>query len=401
MANILSTIEAQYQQMQQTLVAWSEINSGSYHINGLNQIHQELAAYFSQLGEVVNSPAMPDHKVINNLGQAQSIALGKALHIQKNTSAPLRILLCGHMDTVFAKDSPFQQCKMLNDDKLQGPGVADMKGGLLVLFHGLWAVTKSPYNKLFDWEVIITADEEIGSPGSATLLSAAAQRCDVGLVYEPSITPEGMFAGQRKGSGKYTLVVAGTAAHVGRAFEQGRNAIVALAKIVDKIHQLNDKYPKLTVNVGKIIGGDAVNRVPDKAICYLDVRAEQSIDFVTFENDMNNITAQVCQQHEVTCQIHGGVTRAPKILSGKTKALYRGVENVANQLQQSFHCQSTGGCCDGNNLSAAGLPNIDTLGVRGNNIHSDKEYIILPSLIERAQLTALLLIQLATKTIKL
>ena len=175
------------------------------------------------------------------------------------------------MDTVFAADHAFQHYQYVDDNCVNGPGVADMKGGLLVMLTALQALELSPNATNLGWEVLINADEEIGSIGSAPLLHDSALRNHLGLIYEPSM-PDGTLAGARKGSGNFSLLIRGKAAHAGREHHLGRNAIAALATAMTALDNLNQHSDNITVNLGRIVGGGAVNVVPDLAICHFNVR---------------------------------------------------------------------------------------------------------------------------------
>lgn len=377
------------------LIKWAEINSGSYHLPGLETMHQTLAQQFAKLGGVIESHPGKPYQVIDNQGQVGYQQTGNILTIKKRWEHQHKVLLCGHMDTVFPKDSDFQTVQALADGRLNGPGVADMKGGLLVIFYALQALERSPFAKELGWQVVINADEEIGSLGSAPFLEQVAKEADLGLVYEPSMTPEGVFAGARKGSGKFSIVVTGKQAHAGRAFYEGRNAICHLAELITEINQLNDPNKRLTVNVGYISGGVALNVVPDKAVAKLDVRFSDDNEQQAFLLNLDLLIKKYDQIEGFSVKRYGGISRPAKPLNAATLKLFNTLKDVGKSLGLSIDWQPSGGCCDGNNLSAQGLPVIDTLGVRGGAIHSADEFMIEQSLIERSQLSALLLMQLA------
>ncbi len=395
----LQWIEQQASSMQQQLLTWCHINSGTLNLAGLARMSAVLKKDFAVLQGQITEHELQPWQHIDDSGNATHTALGQGLSIQKRPQAPLQVLLCGHMDTVYGADHSFQHCQEIADGRVQGPGVADMKGGLLVILYALQALEHFTDANNLGWTVFINTDEEIGSPGSAHLLSTFAAQHHLGLVFEPSVDETGTLAGARKGSGKFAVVAKGKAAHAGRAFAEGRNAIVGLAHVVQAIAHLNGQRDGVTINVGKIQGGQALNVVPDTAVAHLDIR----IQAVEDETWVHAQFERIQQQHnleDISIEISGGFTRKPKLLVGKTLQLFETVAQVAKELQLSLHWQSSGGCCDGNNLAAAGLPVVDTLGVRGGNIHSSEEYIILDSLAERAKLTALLLMKLASGEIK-
>lgn len=388
-------LKSHYPAMREQLVHWANINSGSCNLDGLARMHQALQDAFAKTGglcETLTSNAIP---FIDDHGSVVMQETGMILRVSKRLEAPHRILLCGHMDTVFGVSSPFQQVRELGNDKLNGPGVADMKGGLVVMLYALLAFEKTPWAQHVGWQVLINADEEIGSLGSQDVLEKAALEADVGLVYEPSMTPEGTFAGQRKGSGKFTIVVYGKQAHAGRAFHQGRNAVCHLANLVADIHALNSHRENVTINVGYMHGGGALNVVPDVAVAKLDVRILTPEDRDWFLNNLADLIGRYNVTDGYQVQLHGGFSRPPKGFSDSTERLFRTLKDVGSLLGVPVEWQTSGGCCDGNNLAAKGLPVIDTLGVVGGHIHSEQEYVVCDSLITRATMSFLLLVMLA------
>jgi glutamate carboxypeptidase len=327
-------------------------------------------------------------------GNTTTLHCGDALFIRKRPELKRRILLAGHMDTVFPPDHPFQTLTYVNDNHLNGPGVADMKGGLIVMLHALQAFEQTNDSKSLGWDVLINADEEIGSLVSGPLFNKIACNYQAGLLYEPAMDNQGMLAKNRKGSGKLTLVATGKAAHAGRTFYEGRNAICYLAEAITTIHALNGKRDGVTVNVGLIAGGSALNTVPERAVTKLDIRISRPDDEYWVRNELNQIV-QTLKHRDYSLTIHGSFDRPVKQVNKGTELFYQRIKAIGQTLDLALDWKDSGGCCDGNNLAQQGLPVIDTLGVRGGNIHSQDEYILIDSLIERAKLTTLILIDLA------
>ncbi|MBA2652565.1 MAG: peptidase dimerization domain-containing protein, partial [Tatlockia sp.] len=204
----------------------------------------------------------------------------------------------------------------------------------------------------------------------------------------------GTLAKNRRGSGKLTLIATGKSAHVGRAFSEGRNAICYLAEVLIEIHALNRLENGITINVGKIAGGDALNMVPDSAVAQLDIRISKAEDELWVKKQLANISSKM-QRQGYSLTIQGQFNRPIKRVCKATERLFQRIQNVGQELGLSLDWQDSGGCCDGNNLAQFGLPVIDTLGVRGGNIHSSGEFILVDSLMERTALTTLLLRDLA------
>src|SRR5207253_10004942 len=170
-------------------------------------------------------------EAVDDAGTGNSLDHGKRLHLTVGPGAPTQLLFTGHMDTVFGADHEFQQTRWLDDGVLNGPGVADMKGGIAVMLAALKAVEQSPEAARLGYEVVINSDEEVGSLGSAALLVRAARGKRAALTYEPAALPDGTLAGARPGSGNFALVVRGRSAHAGRNPEDGRNALLAAADL--------------------------------------------------------------------------------------------------------------------------------------------------------------------------
>ena len=391
----IETLDVENEAIADQITQWSNINSGSYNVLGLERMAAILTQAFSDLGCEGTVMSLPPLQEIDKTGQTNTIDVGPMLRFWKRPKAPIQVLLTGHMDTVFEVEHTFQTATRLSKEILNGPGVADMKGGLCVMLHALKAFENSPGAQNLGWEVLINPDEEIGSHGSSLFFEERAKFHQVGLLFEPAMDTEGTLAGERKGSGMFTLVVRGRASHAGRAFEQGRNAITLLANIIGLLDNLNGQREGLTLNIGHIEGGGATNIVPDLAIARIDVRIKHQEDAQWLQTEMDKIVDRFQQREGFSVKLHGKFTRIPKILKGKTLALYEMVKKIGAEIGQSITWKPSGGCCDGNNLSAAGLPNIDTLGVCGGDIHSDKEFLRVDKLRDRVKLTTAILVRLS------
>ena len=305
----------------------------------------------------------------------------------------MQLLFTGHMDTVFAADHAFQDVFWREEGVLGGPGVADMKGGLAVLLAALKAVETSPVSEGLGYEIVINSDEEVGSPGSAPLIAAAAKGKKAALTYEPSALPDGTLAGARPGSGNFSLVVTGRSAHAGRNPEEGRNALLAAAELALILER--SKAGGLSVNPARIDGGGPNNVVPDHAVLRINMRPQTQADQDRAQSALEDAVASVAAARDVRINLHGGWGRPPKPLDSKAEKLFALVRDCGADLGQSIGWRDSGGVCDGNNIAACGVPVVDTMGVRGGAIHSDAEYLIAESLVERSQLSALTILRLA------
>jgi glutamate carboxypeptidase len=398
-APYLDWIDKQYERMYQALLALADTNSGTFNIAGLDQVLQKLSGLLEPLGGEQEIISLEPMKQVGARGEIEQIPLGKALRIRKRSGASIQVLLGVHMDTVFPVDSPFQKTVRVDHNTMNGPGVADAKGGLVVLMTVLEALERSPWAGNVGWEVLINPDEEVGSPSSATLLEQSARRNLLGLIFEPTF-PDGSLAAERKGTGYFTAVVRGKAAHAGRDPHLGRNAIRAMADFVRAIDNLNGQRDGVTVNAGFIQGGGPVNIVPDLAIMKFNVRIALPEDETWVQEMLNETTRAINVRDGLSIELHGQFLRKPKIISKANRRLIHMIGECGADLGMRLQWHKSGGCCDGNNLASAGLPNVDNLGVRGGNIHSQQEYMHLPSLTERAKLSALFLMKLASGHIK-
>ena len=403
-SDLFALIDAAQTEQVERLIAWSGINSGSFNLAGLAAMADNLKALFSPLADSCEVIDLPEREQLDDQGVVQHIQHGRLLSFAKRPDAPVQVLLVGHMDTVFPATSPFQNARFIDDNTLHGPGVADMKGGLLVIYQALSAWEQHPDAAKLGWRVVINPDEETGSIASAPWLERFAKQADLGMVYEPALA-DGTLAGERKGSGNFSLRATGRSAHAGREFHLGRNAIAALSEALVALHGLNQKAeqeaPGLTVNIGRIHGGGPVNVVPDMAVAHFNVRLADSGNQAWFSQQLAQIVEQINLQDGISLELFGGFTRPAKTATPAYQMLCQWLTECGDELSVPVTFKATGGCCDGNNLAAAGLPNIDTLGVRGGQIHTEQEFMFVDSLAERAKLSLLLLERAASDGVQL
>jgi glutamate carboxypeptidase len=380
--------------MLEQVLAWSAINTGTRNLDGLARQADLLADAFAALpGDVILEEAAPVEAVTPD-GRTVAIAHGRHLVLRVRPQANRRLLLTGHMDTVFAADHPFQTTRWRDGATLNGPGVADMKGGIAVMLAALTAFEHSPAATGAGYDVLINADEETGSLSSAPLIARLAAGKAAALTFEPSALPDGTLAGARAGSGNYSVVIHGRSAHAGRNPHDGRNAIVAAAGLVLALAALAG--PEISVNPARIDGGSANNVVPDLAVVRFNIRPRSDHAASAFAEALAQAISQMEQVHDVRAHVHGGLSRPPKPMTEPAEALFHLVRACGAALGQTIGWQATGGVCDGNNIAALGVPVVDTMGVRGGAIHSADEFLIVASLAERARLAALVLHRLNT-----
>jgi glutamate carboxypeptidase len=378
--------------MLDQVLDWSAINSGSRNLPGLERMAGVLADVFSALPGALELVDPAPVEAVDPAGRTIAMGHGRNLHLKVRPDAPVQLLFTGHMDTVFAIDHPFQHTQWLEDGVLNGPGVADMKGGLAVVLAALKAVETSGSADSLGYELIVNSDEEVGSLGSAPLIARAARGKSAALTYEPSALPDGTFAGARPGSGNFSIVVHGKSAHAGRNPEDGRNAIVAAAELALRLERLIKDG--LTVNSSRIEGGGPSNVVPDLAVLRVNLRPRTPDIEAEAKRQIEEIVAVVAVERDVTIHAHGGFGRPPKPMTPAMEKLFGLVKQAGADLGQPIGWKATGGVCDGNNIAACGVPVVDTMGVRGGKIHSMEEFLISGSLGERAALSALTILRI-------
>ncbi|WP_408640428.1 hydrolase [Sphingobium chungbukense] len=371
---------------------WAGVNSGSRNLAGLSTMAGMLADAFAPLpGALRLIDAAPVEAVAPD-GRLTTMAHGQHIRLTVRPDAAVQILLTGHMDTVFPADHAFQALRWIDPLTLNGPGVADMKGGLAVMLAALCALETAPEAGNLGYEVIINSDEEVGSPSSAPLLREAAAGKRAAFTYEPAL-PDGTLAGARAGSGNFAIVVTGKSAHAGRNPDDGRNALLAAADLALRLKA--GSGGGLSCNPARIEGGSPNNVVPDHAILHVNFRPRTPPDEEAARQMLDKAIRQVSRDHEVTMHRHGGFGRPSKPMDAKAETLFALVRQCGEDMGLAIGWRDTGGVCDGNNIAACGVPVVDTMGVRGGNIHSDSEYLIVESLAERAQLSALALLRMA------
>lgn len=387
-----------------TVKQWAQINSGSHNMPGLERMRDVVADHFrgclpdsvqdDGASSGVELVDLAPSQIIDPHGQLVERAHPQAVRVCVRPHAPIQIAMTGHYDTVFPADSAFQGCRDVDHDTVNGPGVADMKGGLLVLAAALAAFETHPDAGRVGYTALISPDEEIGNPASAPHLAQLGARAHMGMTYEPALENGGL-AGARKGSGNFSVVVRGRAAHAGREHAKGRNAIAAAARMAAQLDDLNGRRDGVTVNVGHIAGGGPLNMVPDLAIVRFNVRVVDPDQADWIAAAVKQIVADADAGEGISAVPHGGFTRPPKPMSAQNAAVFGLTKAAGASLGVDVFWTDTGGVCEGNNLWAAGCANVDTLGVRGGRIHSHDEFVKLSSFTERAKLSAAMLMACA------
>ena len=371
-------IDAQRTELIQRVLVWSDINSGSRNIPGLYSAAKVIYADFQNTN--------PDFSELLHPDKADS---GPIAIFRKRNQAAQQVLFFGHLDTVYSPEHPLQQAKLAADE-IHGPGVCDMKGGLAILRCGLSAFERFVPDKNFGWTIIINSDEEIGSPISSEVFAAEAKKHRFGFGFEPALE-DGSLASTRKGSGTFTFKAHGKAAHSGRNPTAGRNALVPLAQFILACQRLNEQRPTVFLNPAIVSGGEATNVVPDLATCQLNVRTTSREDEDWLKRELEELRVSLQDGERYRIELGGQFTAPPKIMTPEISWLITQAQRAAAQIGIDLGAKPTGGTCDGNRLAQQGLPNLDNLGARGGAIHSEKEFLISESLVERSLLLFTLL----------
>ena len=373
---------------------WSAINTGSYNIEGLKTLAPKLADAFSALDAKVELVDGPGFETVGADGRISEMHTGPIVQVASRPSAPIQVVMSGHYDTVFPPGT-FETIRDLEGGVINGPGMADMKGGLSLMLEALKAFEAGPLKERLGYRIVITPDEEIGNfASSAALTEAARSGALIGMTYEPAMET-GAMSGGRKGSAVFDIVLHGRAAHAGRAKEEGRSAIEAAAELVVGLEGLNGQRSGVTFNVGAIEGGGPVNIVPDLAVVRFGARAPDADASAWATEQVQRLFARATARNGIHGHLHGGFYRPPKPRNSAQQALFDAVHATGQAIGLDLEFVDTGGVCEGNNIFAAGVPNVDTLGVRGGRIHSNEEFVIVDSFAERATLSALILNRLA------
>ncbi|MEP4052569.1 MAG: hydrolase [Litorimonas sp.] len=374
-------------------IGWSKVNTGSYNSAGLQAFAPMLADAFAETEAVVELIETKPIENVKPTGEIEGFQSGPVLRATARPDAPNQVVLTGHYDTVFP-DGTFTDVTDLGGGKFNGPGLCDMKGGICVMLEALKALEAGPLKDQIGYRVVLTPDEEIGNHASNDAIMEAARQAHIGLTFEPCME-DGSFSGARKGSAVWDVIFKGRSAHAGREPEKGRSALMAATEFALKIEALTDVREGTTFNIGSIDGGDAVNVVPALCVVRLGARAPDGPSADWAQGEVDRILNEVLERDGITAHTHGGFYRPPKPRNAAQEQLFGDVAETAKALGITINFVDTGGVCEGNNVFAAGTPNIDTLGVRGGRIHSAEEFMMADSLSERAGLATLILHRIA------
>ena len=358
------------------LEAIVNIDSGTYTLEGINRVGSYLAQRFQTWGfstRFEEQSQYGHHLIATRQG--------------KQPAGP-RLLFIGHIDTVFAAGEaarrPFTISERNGKRIATGPGVLDMKSGVLLGMYALHLLSAAGEERYQHVTFLCNSDEEIGSPSSKPLIQELASQHDAVFVFEPG-RAEHKVVSARKGCGRYKVEVWGRSAHAGVEPHLGRNAILELASQVQKLHALNGTIPGATLSVGIIRGGERTNVVPDYAYCELDIRAADQAGIRAVEQAMNSIAQQPILA-DTRIVVSGSMGSQPFERNAQNAALITYVKAAGAELGIEIEDVSSGGASDANTASWAGTPTLDGLGAGGGLAHNPDEYIELDYLPRRIAL---------------
>jgi len=375
-------------QIVSTIRELVEIESPSDNKAAVDRMAEVIAGKFAQLGGEVRFHRAKD--------------FGNHLQIDFNfggKSAAKPVLLLGHCDTVYPLGTLATMPCQIVDNKLTGPGVLDMKSGIALMLHAIaalqhWHKEEAGHGAESRGElprpinVLLVSDEEVGSDSSRKVTEALAKRAAAVLVLEPSYGRQGAVKTARKGVGGYLVKVTGQASHAGLDFQKGVNAILELARQIEKISSFTDLKKGLTVNVGIVGGGSRTNVVPAEAEAEVDVRIARMKDAAGIDKKMRSLRPF---NRKCKIEITGGINRPPMERTAGVVALYEQAKAIARDLGWKLGEAAVGGGSDGNFTAGLGIPTLDGLGGVGDGAHAPHEHILISELPRRAALIASLI----------
>lgn len=379
MDQLIPYLEAREQTYLSRLRKLVDVNSGLDNPEGRLACLEQLEKVYLSLGfacERIEKPGQMVHLVARRPAA-------------KTQTDPAKILILGHFDTVYDSTSGFLSYQEAGP-WLTGPGVGDMKGGLVVIQAMLDAMQYVGGLGRYDWLIIHNADEEIQSPTSRALIEELAVGRDLCLDFEIG-RKTGAVVRSRAGVGRYFVTVRGKAAHAGMNHSAGVNAIVGLAKLVGAIDQLSDPAQGTTLNVGVIRGGTKRNIVPDEAACEVDVRVMHLREAERIDAAIRALCAEP-PLPGAKAEVLGGIGRPPWQRNAACDQLIAHFVDTAKTYDMKLSAEDTGGGSDANFTAALGIPTIDGLGPVGEHPHTHDERIQRHSIVERAKLCALALL---------
>jgi glutamate carboxypeptidase len=356
------------------LEAMVNTDCGSYSPAGVNHIVDRCVERFAAFGWEAERREDDQHR------------FGDLLIGRLRGGGGRRILLVGHTDTVFDDGTAAARPFTVDGSIARGPGVSDMKGGLLSAFFATHALYDAGIDAFEHITFVCNPDEEIGSTFSGPVIRDLAGQHDVAFVMEGA-RANGDIVSARKGVTDYTLTARGRAAHAGVEPEKGRSAIARAAALVTQLQAVNGRWPGVTVNVGTIAGGTRTNVVPERCRIEVDLRSAETRSLEDAEQEIERLAAEPVIDG-VTVEVHRDSWHRPMERTPETAALAAQAVSLAAELGFELRDAATGGASDANTIAAAGTPVLDGLGPVGGDDHSPSEWLDLDSVVPRTALLA-------------
>lgn len=390
---LLRFIDRHEREMFEKLEAVVNQNSGSLNREGLSSVRSFFERELRGLGFSCTVVPGGTREMLRCPSRKETIHFGDHLVARIDGGHGPKILMNGHFDTVFEPSSPFQKMRR-EGNIIHGPGTVDMKAGIVSMIYALKALKEFGLLSRARITVILVADEELGSLDSRPLLEAEAKKHDLGLVFEGA--GAGTMVNKRKGLGQAQLVVHGTAAHAGNAFDRGVSAVRELAMKVVDIEKLTGRRPGITVNVGTFLGGDKRNIVPECAECQIDIRYEKPEDGEWVIGEIQKIADRSYTfndhiQKGTRTEMWHTLHRPPKLITPEFEKALQHVLSAAEELGKKLGTTESGGGTDGSLMQAVGLPTVDTMGPEGSGAHTEREQMTADSFVWKTKLAALVL----------
>jgi glutamate carboxypeptidase len=377
-----AAVAARYDRFLDDLASLVNVDCGSYTPSGVNRVADAVAASLAELGASVER--IP-HRPVEGSRQLGDLVIGRLAG-----SGP-RLMLIGHMDTVFEPGTAAERPFRIDGERATGPGVSDMKGGLLAGLHALVALRGIDRRPSVTF--VANPDEEIGSPFSTEHIRTLIADHDAAMVLECA-RANGDIVSARKGIADFEATITGRAAHAGVEPEKGRSAILEAARQVLALQALNGRWPSVTVNVGVIDGGTRPNVVAGSCRMELDLRAATSAEFELAAAEMEGIVTRPTLTG-VSATLRRAAFHPPMERTPGNARMAELAIAIAGELGFELHDTLTGGASDANTTTAAGLPTLDGLGPVGGDDHSADEWLDLASVVPRTTLLAALIARAA------
>ena len=379
---VRTLVERRFDEYLETLRQMVDIDCGTFTPEGVNRIADRCEKEFATAGfEVDRRPHRPQSEGDERLGD---LLIG-SFEGQGRT----RVLLIGHMDTVFPEGTAQERPFRIEGDRAFGPGVIDMKSGLLGGFVALDALREAGFDGFGRITYVCNPDEEIGSPFSKPVIRELARETDVCFVLEGG-RENGNLVSARKGVADVVVDITGKAAHAGVNPDRGRSAIVEASHKVLALHELNGRWPGVTVNAGAIAGGTRANVVAEHCRVHVDVRSPHDETFDEALDEVRRI-GRSATLDGITSTVEVRDAHRPFEKTEASGQLVGMAQEIARELGFEVVDQATGGASDGNTTAAEGVPTLDGLGPIGGDPHGPDEWLDLTSVVPRVSLLAALL----------